>query len=104
MELPEDAIAKLYAVPLSAFTRERDALSRAFARSSRPAEARAVRQLRRPSAALWASNQLAHTEPEQLGAFLGGIARIRKTQLRDPRAAADEVSLQRRELQRLVRR
>jgi hypothetical protein len=103
-DLPSDAIAKLYAVPLGAFTRERDALASALAKDKRADEARAVRQLRRPSAPLWATNQLAHAERERLDAFLDGIAQVRKTQLRDPRAAAEGLARQRRELQSLVRR
>jgi len=103
-DLPEDAIAKLYAVPLAAFTRERDALAAALTKNDRAAEARAVRQLRRPSAPLWATNQLAHAEADQLGAFLDGITQVRKAQLRDPRAAAEGLARQRRELQHLVHR
>jgi colicin import membrane protein len=103
-DLPEDAIARLYAVPLGAFTRERDALAATLAKNDRAAEARAVRQLRRPSAPLWATNQLAHAEADRLEAFLDGVAEVRKTQLRDPRAAAEGLARQRRELQQLVRR
>ena len=85
-DLPSDAIAKLYAVPLGAFTRERDALAAALTKDKRADEARAVRQLRRPSAPLWATNQLAHAERERLDAFLEGIVQVRKAQLRDPRS------------------
>ena len=103
-DLPSDAIAKLYAVPLGAFTRERDALVAALTKDKRADEARAVRQLRRPSAPLWATNQLAHAERERLDAFLDGIVQVRKSQLRDPRAAAEGLARQRRELHTLVRR
>jgi hypothetical protein len=103
-DLSADAIGKLYAVPLAAFTRERDALAAALKKADHAAQARAVRQLRRPSAALWATNQLAHTDAERLVAFLDGITQVQKTQLRDPRAAAEALTNQRRELQHLVRR
>ena len=103
-DLSADAIGKLYAVPLAAFTRERDALAAALKKADHAAQARAVRQLRRPSAALWATNQLAHTDAERLAAFLDGITQVQKTQLRDPRAAAEALTHQRRELQHLVRR
>jgi hypothetical protein len=103
-DLPSDAIAKLYAVPLGAFTRERDALAAALTKDKRADEARAVRQLRRPSAPLWATNQLAHAERDRLDAFLDGIVQVRKAQLRDPRAAAEGLARQRRELHTLVRR
>jgi hypothetical protein len=103
-DLSADAIGKLYAVPLEAFTRERDALAAALKKADHAAQARAVRQLRRPSAALWAANQLAHTDTERLAAFLDGITQVQKTQLRAPRAAAEALTSQRRELQRLVLR
>ena len=103
-DLLNDTIAKLYAAPLGAFTRERDALAAALTKDKRADEARAVRQLRRPSAPLWATNQLAHAERDRLDAFLDGITQVRKTQLRDPRAAAEGLAQQRRELQTLVRR
>jgi hypothetical protein len=103
-DLPADAIGKLYAVPLDAFTRERDALAATLKKADHAAQARAVRQLRRPSAPLWAANQLAHTDAERLAAFLDGITQVQKAQLRDPRAAAEALTNQRRELQHLVRR
>ena len=53
MKLPEDAITKLYAVPLEAFTRERNGLATALTKAGHADQARAVRQLRRPSAPLW---------------------------------------------------
>jgi hypothetical protein len=102
-DLSADAIGKLYAVPLAAFTRERDALAAAL-KADHAAQARAVRQLRRPSAALWATNQLAHGDAERLAAFLDGITQVQKTQMRDPRAAAEALTHQRRELQHLARR
>ena len=103
-DVPEDAITRLYAVPPGAFTRERDALVKTLAGSARQAEARALRRLRRPSASLWAANQLAHAEPERLRAFLEGITQVRSAQLRDPRAAAEALGQQRRALAQLVRR
>lgn len=103
MDVPGDAITKLYAVPLGAFTRERNALATALAKTD-AARARAVRQLRRPSAPLWAANQLAHAESARLEAFFDHVAAVRKAQLRDPRSAAEALTGQRRELQYLVRR
>jgi hypothetical protein len=103
-DVAEDAISKLYAVPPASFTRERNATAAALAKNGRADEARAVRQLRRPSAPLWATNQLAHADADRLEAFLDAVAQLRKTQLRDPRAAAEGLARQRRELQSLVRR
>ncbi len=99
----DDAITKLYAVPLDAFTRERNTLAAALAKAGQTDRARAVRQLRRPSAPLWATNQLARVDSERLEAFLDSVVQIRKTQLRDPRAATEALTRQRRELQHLVR-
>jgi hypothetical protein len=104
MKLPGDAITKLYAVPLDAFTRERNALATALTKAGHADQARVMRQLRRPSASLWATNQLARIDAERLEAFLESVVQIRKTQLRDPRAAAEALTRQRRELQHLVRR
>ena len=104
MKLPDDAITKLYAVPLDAFTRERDALATALTKAGHSDQARVMRQLRRPSAPLWATNQLARVDAERLEVFLESVVQIRKTQLRDPRAAAEALTRQRRELQHLVRR
>jgi hypothetical protein len=104
MDPAEDAITKLYAAPLDAFTRERNALATALTKAGHADQARAVRQLRRPSAPLWAINQLARADSERLEAFFDSIAQIRKTQLRDPRAAAEAVAQQRRALAHLVRR
>jgi hypothetical protein len=103
-DLADDAITKLYAVPLDAFTRERNALASTLAKSNRAAEAKAVRQLRRPSAPLWAANQLAHSDAERLDAYLEGVREVRRSQLHDPRAAAEGLARQRRELHHLVRR
>ena len=99
----DDAITKLYAVPLDAFTRERNTLAAELTKAGHADRARAVRQLRRPSAPLWATNQLARVDSERLEAFLDSVVQIRKTQLRDPRAATEALTRQRRELQHLVR-
>jgi hypothetical protein len=104
VKLPEDAITRLYAVPLDAFTRERNGLATSLTKAGHADQARVVRQLRRPSAPLWATNQLARVDSERLEAFLDSVVQIRKTQLRDPRAAAEALTRQRRELQHLVRR
>ena len=60
------AIEQLYRVPLGAFTRERNATAAALRKAGQPAQAHAVSQLQRPSAPLWATNQLAHEEPKRL--------------------------------------
>jgi hypothetical protein len=98
------AIEQLYAVAPGAFTRERNARAAALAKAGHAAEAKAIRELRRPPAPLWAANQLAHAEPERLAAFLEGVERVRRTQLSDPRAAAGALQRERAELEALVGR
>jgi hypothetical protein len=98
------AITELYRVPLDTFTRERNDKAAALRKAGEPAAARAVRELKRPGAALWAVNQLAHHEPRRLGAFVDTVQELRRIQLRDPRAAGALVQRQRAELDDLVER
>src|SRR5215211_7413411 len=57
-ELPAET-ERLYEVPPDEFVTERNALSRELRDAGRRDEAERVRQLRRPSLAVWAGNQLA---------------------------------------------
>ena len=98
------AIEELYRIPLSAFTRERNAKAISLRKAGQPAQAQAILQLRRPSAPLWATNQLAHEDPKRLAEFLDSVERVRQTQLRDPRAAGEALQRQRAELEALVAR
>jgi hypothetical protein len=97
-------LERLYAVPPSAFVRERDATVAELKKAGHSAEARAVTQLRRPSATLWATNQLARIEADRLAAFLESVDRLRKAQLSDPRTAGTALRQQRAELEGLVQR
>ena len=103
-EAPAKVVEELYAVPLSAFTRERDARAAALKRAGDADAARAVQALRKPTATLWATNQLAHAEPERLERFVASVERLRRSQLRDARAAAEAMRAQRAELDALVER
>jgi hypothetical protein len=96
------AIGQLYRVPLGAFTRERNSKATALRKAGQPGQAHTVSQLRRPSAPLWAANQLAHEDPRRLAAFIASVEHVRRTQLRDPRAAGDALHRQRAELDALV--
>jgi hypothetical protein len=97
-------VEELYALPPHEFTRARDARAAALRAAGRAGEAQAVRRLRRPSVVLWAANQLAHAEPEQLETFVRTVNQLRRNQLRDPRAAAEALRRQRSGLEALVRR
>jgi hypothetical protein len=98
------AIEQLYRVPLSACTRERNARATALRKAGQPAQAHRVQELRRPSAPLWATNQLAHEDPKRLAGFIDSVERVRQTQLRDPQAAGETLKRQRAELDALVLR
>lgn len=97
-------LEELYAVPPSTFTRERNARAAVLAKAGHADEARTVKQLRRPSPSLWATNQLARKEAKRLAAFIDAVGRIRAALLRDPRAAAEALRQQRVELEALVQR
>jgi hypothetical protein len=99
-----DHIARAYAVPLSEFTATRNRVIDELRRSGRADEARALARIRKPSVPLWAVNRLATTEGGSLAALFDAVARVRKTQLRDPRAAADALRAQRIALDVLVTR
>src|SRR5439155_558668 len=55
-----------------------------------------------PSASLWATNQLARLDPERVAHFVDLVQQTRRTQLRDPRAAAEAMRAQRVELEALT--
>jgi hypothetical protein len=97
-------ISELYALPLEDFTRARNARAAALKAADRPADALAIRELRRPPVTLWAINRLAQADAERLAAFIASVDEIRRTQLRDPRAASEAVQRQRAALDALVSR
>ncbi len=101
---PARVVEELYAAPLRSFIRERDARASALSKAGQPEQARAVKQLRRPAASLWAVNQLAHADPKRLAALIDAVGRARAAQLRDPRGAAEALRTQRADLQTLVNR
>lgn len=97
-------IERLHAVPPGEFTATRNRIVAELRKAGRPAEAQAVARLRRPSPALWAVNQLARGGRQDLAAFVEAVDRLRRVQLRDPRAAADALRAQRAALETLVAR
>ena len=99
-----DHVARLYAVPPSEFTATRNRLASELRKNGRGDEARALAQLRKPSAALWAVNRLAITQGKAVEALLDAVAQLRRSQLRDPRAAGEAVRAQRAALEGLVAR
>jgi hypothetical protein len=98
------ALERLFAVAPKEFTRARNSLA-AELRKSRDADAaRAVARLRRPSAPLWAVNQLARHARAPLERFLEAVDRLRRTQLSDPRGAMEAMRAERAQLEALVTR
>jgi hypothetical protein len=99
-----DHVARVYAVPPAEFTATRNRLAAELRKNGHADAARAVARLRKPSAALWAVNRLARTEGKSLAAFFDAVARLRRTQLREPRQAAEALQAQRAALDSLVAR
>ena|SRR6266850_3346107 len=98
------ALERLYAVAPKDFTRARNALA-AELRKSRDADAaREIARLRRPSAPLWAVNQLSRHARPALERFLDAVDRLRRTQLSDPRGAMEAMRAERAQLEALVER
>jgi hypothetical protein len=97
-------LEELYAVAPSEFTRARNAKVAALKAAGQAAEARAVQRLTKPSAPLWAANQLARLAPQQVDRFIDAVQQVQRRQLRDPRAAAEAMQAQRAELAALTDR
>ena len=98
------ALERLYSVPLKEFTRARNSLAAELRKSGDPDAARAVARLHRPSAPLWAANQLARHAGAALERFLDAVDRLRRTQLSDPRGAMQAMRAERAQLDTLVQR
>jgi hypothetical protein len=93
--IPANALEEVYGVPPKEFTRARNARVAALAKSGHHDAAEALRHLRRPTAALWAVNQVGRSNRKRLDAFIEAVAHVRRTQLRDPRSVAEAVQRQR---------
>jgi hypothetical protein len=98
------ALERLYAVAPNEFTRTRNSLAAELRKSHDADAAREVARLRRPSAALWAVNQLARHARAPLERFLEAVDRLRRTQLSDPRGAVEAMRAERAQLETLVER
>jgi hypothetical protein len=99
-----DHVARLYAAPLSEFTATRNRLAAELRKNGRADDARALARLRKPSAPLWAVNRLATTDSKRVAALFEAVASLRRSQLRDPRAAAEALRAQRAALDTLIAR
>src|SRR5439155_1015250 len=93
------ALERLYAVPPKEFTRARNNLAAELRKARDTDAASAIARLRRPSATLWAVNQLAHYARASLERFLDAVDRLRRTQLSDPRGAIEAMRAERAQLE-----
>jgi hypothetical protein len=98
------ALERLYAVPPKEFTRARNSLVAELRKARDAGAASAIARLRRPSATLWAVNQLARHAGASLERFLDAVDRLRRTQLSDPRGAMEAMRAERAQLEALVAR
>src|SRR4051812_50101125 len=77
--LPEAAIS-LFRVPPDRFVAERDALVKELRSVDRDDDAAAVKALRKPTATVWALNQLADRDPDALTALFDSGRALRAAQ------------------------
>jgi hypothetical protein len=88
----ERELDRLSALSPDDFTAARNALADTLREEGRGAEAAEVKSLRRPSRALWATNQLAREHPDDLAELIAASDRLRRAQAEaspaDVRAAA----------------
>jgi hypothetical protein len=80
---PDDdngAARELYGLPLGEFTRARDELARRLRKEGRRKEADAVKELRKPTTAAWALNQLARRREADVRRLLQAGERLRRAQ------------------------
>ena len=95
---------QLYGVPPGEFTAARNAKAAALKAAGRTEDAQTVRRLAKPSPFLWAVNQLARQDPERLTRFIDVVRQGRRSQLHDPRTAAEDMKTIRSALQVLTSR
>ena len=98
------AIDELYGVSPKEFSSARNARAAALKAAGREADAQIIRRLAKPSPFLWATNQLARQDPQRVAHFVDLVHRVRQSQLRDPRTAAEGMQTIRAELQTLTNR
>ena len=76
----KDPIAALFEVPPDEFVAARDALARSLTQAGDKPAAKAVKAMRKPSATVWALNQLAHREAAALSALFDAGQAMRRAQ------------------------
>jgi hypothetical protein len=89
----DEVLTELAAAPPSAFTEARDSLVTRLTKLGQAEAAARIKAMRRPSAALWAANRVARTEPESIERLIVAADRIRAAQLGRGASAADFASV-----------
>ena len=69
---------ELFEVPPARFTQARDALVKELRAAGKDAEAKSVASLRKPTAALWVTNQLARIAPAEVEGLIDAAQRMRR--------------------------
>jgi hypothetical protein len=97
---------RLYGVPLDEFVRERNGLAARLRKAGKADAAAEIAALRKPSAPLWAINQLARTEAPAIARLLEATDALRDAQLGRPRGGdpTARAAAQRTALEELVDR
>jgi len=89
MKKEDDRLAELFARPPAEFTAARNALANELRKEGDEEGAKRLLALRRPTAALWAANQLARRDEEGLDALVEATDRMRKMQAHGTGAGDD---------------
>ena len=76
--MTDERVARLYGLPLSEFTPERNALAAELRAEGDGEAATEVKALRKPTAAAWSVNQLVRAEPDLVEALLGAGGELRQ--------------------------
>jgi hypothetical protein len=77
-----DEARELFSLPPAEFVRARDALATRLKVEGRSDEAAEVKRLSRPTVVVWALNQLARRQPDELGELLDDTEAVRAAQQR----------------------
>jgi hypothetical protein len=87
--MKNDKLGELFAKPPAEFTGARNALAKELRKAGDEEGAKRVLALRRPTAALWAANQLGHRSEDDVAALVDTTDRMRKMQARGTGAGDD---------------
>jgi hypothetical protein len=102
---PGDRVAQdLYGVPLQDFVRARNALAARLRDEGRPSEAAEVQRLRKSTPAIWAINQLARREPEEVGQLIKSAEHLKRAHFGRAGDVAEATERHRAALQNLIAR